>query len=229
VAIALVRAGTIVTGTTQPTFGQATAAGNLLVALINFANTSSGISNGVSGWTQAVQNTNGNGFIWYKQNSAASETAPQFSGFNSVATASVLLEFSGADTASPLDQTGTGYSLVTSITSLAATCSAADASSGSLIVSVDYPAATKATTITTSDAFNNGATAVAIGNNDATSTQSQHYRMSYGITTGTSAPDSNTMSLTNMNISSNAVTIASFKPAGSGSIYTKTGNGREGV
>jgi hypothetical protein len=97
---ALVSAGAV-SSSLSPSFGQATAAGNLLVAWV-YADTggSSDPFNPVSGWTKAV--VPGASFnwssIWYKANCGAGETAPVFTtaGANFGAN-SQLAEFSGGE------------------------------------------------------------------------------------------------------------------------------------
>jgi len=201
----LVKASTVQSGTT-PSFGQPTGTGNLLVMLIESGSPTQTVTNDPA-WAKAVGNLATD--IWYKPNSAASETAPILGTFSSHI---ILLEFSGAATASPLDQKVlvTGAAGVTPVT---ATCPGADANSGSLICSVNQTVLSKSATHTSSETYNNGATATLLANDDASSTTT-HYRFGYGVTTGNSAADSDTVATDSMNLTSIRVAIASFKPAG---------------
>jgi hypothetical protein len=103
-----------------PTFGQATAAGNLLVAAVSCTQNSSVLADAVTttaaGWVRAVLSGNGGAAgaqevaIFYKPNCGAGEAAPTFTGnLGSFGLPHYLqlLEFSGAALASVLDQTGT--------------------------------------------------------------------------------------------------------------------------
>jgi hypothetical protein len=94
------------------TWPQATAAGNLLVAVVGQASFPGTISN-AQGWTQAASVVNGTGSgvdIWYKANCGASEANPLFSSSGTNDIDVQVAEFSGCATASPLDltQTATG-------------------------------------------------------------------------------------------------------------------------
>jgi hypothetical protein len=224
VAIALVSLGTVATGdagtlnSCAPAFGAATGAGHLLVAWVACAagNFTLGTP---AGWTSAGQAgsadaNNVSADVFYKANSAAGETAPKFGNNGGTAGTlyAALAEFSGAATTTPLDRTAGLSGGATS--PIVATATLADATSGELVLASGLFLETKAATTTTAHSFNNGATTTGNLNQDATST-SQHYRFSYGITTGNSVADSDSFSDTSMNLSVAALQLASFKlPAG---------------
>ena len=197
-------AGTVASGTSSvaPSFGQATSAGNLLICWVG--GLGGAPTTTASGWNQAVVN-GAEIAIWYKANSAASETAPTFTGSTSAMNA-MLAEFSGGATSSPLDQTGGTLGGATPVT---VTAAAADAASGELVIVAQYDDLTKAGTVTTSHTYNNGATANINANNDATST-TPHYRFSYGLTTGNSSADNCSAADNSMNLSTIRPVIASF-------------------
>ena len=130
-AIALVSAGTPIT-TLSPAFGQPTGAGSLLIGCVaaNVASAGNPFSVTGTGWALAI--AYGVSYSWaavyYKPGSAAGETAPTFSQSGGGGPlASVLAEFSGAATSSPLDSSGT------SATGTAANA-ASDTGGGDLIV-----------------------------------------------------------------------------------------------
>jgi len=207
-AIALVGSiGTVATGTTtaSPTFGQTTTAGNLIIAQLTCSGAT--VPGLPSGWTNFLGTGTGNAIYW-KENCNASETAPTFTPGGSFV-AVRLAEYSGAKTVSADDQTGNSTSTTSPAT---ATAAGADGAAGSLIVSVDRLVYSMAATKTTSDSFNNGATPTSSADNDATSTI-DHYRFSYGITTGNAGADTNTVTFTITNILSTTFRIASFEPA----------------
>lgn len=204
--------GAVAEGTSPAAaFGQATTAGNLLIAWIG-----NGAGNTVSessGWTQATGITAAvRAQIWYKENCGASESAPSFSSTSSFAVR--LGEFSGGSTSSPpTDQARNtvsgGASPITN------TADAADVAAGELVIGTVGILLSKAGTDTTTVTFNNGATTLGQANNDATSTN-VHYRFAYGITTGNSSADTVTGTDTSMNLSSMAVALTSFKLAAAG-------------
>jgi hypothetical protein len=112
-AIALVRAGIVATGTATcaPAFGQSTTAGNLLVCRVGgYGSTVNATITIVgTGWTNAA-----NGYdaandctsaIFYKANCGAGETAPSLALASGAALYADLTEWSGVATSSPLDQT----------------------------------------------------------------------------------------------------------------------------
>ncbi len=137
-AIALVKAGTLVT-TLSPSFGQATGAGNLLVAWLaaNNSSTTDPYSVSGTGWTKVVSAGASGAYSWvslyYKMASAAGETAPVFSAAgSSTYSASQLAEFSGAATTSALDS----YNSIDTDTASTLACTASDVSGGDLILAV---------------------------------------------------------------------------------------------
>lgn len=199
------------TGSIQPPFGQATTAGNLLVAWC-YNGTAATFPTIDQSWSLAARKngTNDMVVIFYKANCGASETAPTMTQSGGGGTlVAALAEFSGAATASPLDKTGTSNGTVSPIT---VSASAADTNSGSLILTADSFVLSKAGTQTGADSYNNGATPTTNFNNDATSSAT-HYRLAWGITTGNTVADSNSVSSTSMNLSAICGAIASFSPA----------------
>lgn len=208
-AIALVKLGTAQsgTGTVSPTFGQATGSGNLLIAWVVHV---AGLS-AVSGWTEVLSASIGTVSVFYKANSSASEAAPTFSdGGSGLLITACLGEFSGADTSTPKDKNGDNFGTASPVV---ATASATDTSSGDLTCGVSRFNYTMAATKTTSHAYNNGATAQAVSDNDATST-ADHYRFSYGITTGNASADTLTHTFTTTAISQTEAEIVSFRVPG---------------
>src|SRR4051812_28111550 len=108
-AIALVgSAGAVTVGGSVDTitlaFGQATTAGHLLVACVEWANGSGPGMPVPSGWNFAVQNAGP--VIYYKENCGTSETNPTFTSSGGGIATGVLTEFSGVATSSSLDKTG---------------------------------------------------------------------------------------------------------------------------
>lgn len=98
-------------GAVNPAFGQATAAGNLLVAAVNASGAPAAPTTGAAGWVlgPSAQIAVGWVQIWFKPNCGAAEAAP---GFTQAAggpslMAAQLFEFTGAATAAPLDQSAT--------------------------------------------------------------------------------------------------------------------------
>lgn len=197
--------GTVATGTTSasPTFAQATTAGNLLVAWVVY-NGSTPITSTQS-WVFANSDSTA-AQVWYKANCAAGETAPVFSRTGVTFMAAALAEFSGGATSSPVDRKLASSS---GTTPLSLTTLGADIAAGELVLGSQKDLLTKSGTVTTSHTYNNGATATANLNNDATST-ADHYRFSYGITTGNSAADNISMADNSMNLSGINGTIISF-------------------
>lgn len=192
-------------GTTSPSFAQATSAGNLLVGWViaSLANATTS----ATGWLKAVGQSTDTIAIWYKPNCGAGETAPTFSGNGTMW--AVLAEFSGGDTSSPTDKIGGGLSATSPLSQSA---SGADVEAGQLVCACQHDALSKAGTTTSSHTYNNGATASGNANNDATST-TIHYRFSYGITTGNSAADNVSFANNSMNLSGIYGCLASFKLA----------------
>lgn len=193
-------------GVNTPAFGQATTAGNLLIAWVAVNSVSAASLTG-TGWTQAVEVVSGSSHlaaVWYRANCGASESAPTFSNW----TFGMLGEFSGGATSSPVDQTGSNSGASSPVV---AACSLADTASGELFVSADWIGLSKSGTQTSSDTYNN-ATPSGNANNDATSTTS-HYRFAYGITTANASADQTSIASGSMNLSVIAGAVASFKLA----------------
>lgn len=200
-------------GTLSPSFGQATTAHNLLVAVVASIKTT-GTTNTIdtpSGWTLAVSDTSkaeASVAVFYKADCAAGETAPTWTVASGRTMYARLQEYSGADKIDPLDQTSTAAvtSSGTSMT-LTPTMASADLVSGDLVCSMLALWAASGRTVSTSHSFNNGATVVNGSNNDGTSTQT-HQRIAFGITTGNSTADSDTISVSS--IASGDIGVAAF-------------------
>lgn len=216
-AMALVKAGTATsTATTSvtPTFGQSTAAGNLLIAWLMCGSSIGGTFSGPAGWHQAVvSSANADAAIWYKAVSVAGESNPAFNTTSSGITilAAVLAEFSTGATGGAVDQVGSGNSGSSPVVANAA---AADAADGNVVAATASILLSKSGTNTTTDTMNNGATATSLGNNDSTTTN-WHYKFVYGITTGHTSADQDSEAQSSMNFSAADLAIASFKPAAS--------------
>ncbi len=195
----------------QPPFGQATTAGNLLVAWLAPGGA------GPAGWTQAVTVFNNvQPAIWYKPNCSSSETAPTFTlssnpfGINMQG---MVAEFSGADT-SPLSGT-VGTSGATS--PLVATASPADAIAKALIATFTVDSLSKAGTATLTDTYTDSGGAqptTVVAHTDASTSLVFHFICTYAIgtsaTTGTA--DSVSHADSSMNISTMSTVLASFVP-----------------
>lgn len=218
-AIALVRAGAVTSpgaGTTSPAFGQATTAGNLLVATVS-ANATAAITTTSSGWTQAVAmaSTACGSAVFYKPNCGASELAPLFTCVGATAVVAQVSEWSGAAT-SPLDCTGTASG---SSKSLTVTASAADVGTGELSILASTWIVNQ-TGETFTNTCNNG-TATSLGASTGQTSVNADY--GYALTTANASRDSWTISssLTNNKVSANCAAIASFLPYG-GVLHTSS-------
>jgi hypothetical protein len=190
-----------------PAFGQATTAGNLLVAQVAHSGTTAiACSDGT--WTsagQAVQGTVARAALFYKQNCGAGETAPTFTG-GAVTIAVVLSEWSGVATATPLDQTGTATGTATPLT---VTASGTDGGTGRLVIAA-YGWRTSAAVVASETDSTNFAQLVA----DSAS-RANHLGSPYSVTVATgSAADADTETESVGTVSSVAAVIASFAPAG---------------
>ena len=185
-AIALVKMGSIVTTTSttaSPLFGQSTTAGNLLVARLA-SSTSGTWSTSSSGWTIAAQNI---GIaIAYKANCGASETAPTFTYSTSGTQYADLCEFSGAATASPVDQTQTSISTVTSGH---ITMPSTEVLSGCLMVVSDGITNTKSATYTFADTWSPGGGTAVAGQDTGTTKAASAFRGSAYVLPSTTAGD----------------------------------------
>ena len=197
------------TTTVQPSFGQSTTAGNLLV--LWFCTHTSGNFSSLTGagWTQAVQ-VGGYFYIYYKPNCGAGETAPTINITEWDGTWAMLAEFSGVATSSPLDSTGTGsggYSTQT------VSNGAPDTTAGDLIVAGTYwnGSNTGGTVSNAMTGPSGGAvTATAYNSND---TFGDYFNAAWGVAASSgSTPDSATATLSVF--SAGTCAIASFKASG---------------
>lgn len=227
-AIALVSAGSpnsATSTTATASFGQSTTAGNLLVAWVACPGSNIQTATGwqyVSGTAPPILNTvtgvaslASNIFILFKQNCGAGETAPSFTLGTNVTWFMLLAEFSGvATTGIAVDQflstsgnfgSGTVEALPTPDI----------AASGSLLCTAYFETLSSAAADSPiTDSYNNGAAVNNLANNDS-GVVTNHYHFSYGITTGNSSADSNTITF-GATVSTNGMALVSFRPAGSG-------------
>jgi hypothetical protein len=139
-AIALVQTGTeasSTSGSISPTLPTASHAGDLLVAVLANANTSSSAAfSGPAAWTNATgvfQSGNGRVEVWYEANNPGGITSATFTastGTNVIV--GQLTEWSGAAFSTPVDQTGS--TTATSTTSATVSTSGATTLTGDLAV-----------------------------------------------------------------------------------------------
>lgn len=216
--------GSVATGTpAAPSFGQATTAGNLLIAWIINPNGGT-ISTSSTGWT-ADNGAAGNAVtaqVWHRANCGAGESAPSFTNANGNSFSVMLGEFSGGATSSPSDQL---INQGGSVSPTTFTLPSADVEAGELVIAATCTLLSKAGTHTSTQTLNNGATATGNANDDSTSTAA-HYRFCYGITTTKAAADNVQCTSSSMNLNNIRTGLASFKLAG-GNTYTKAGYGKE--
>lgn len=166
----------------SPAFGQATQAGNLLVAFVT-QDGSGQISTTAPGWFERSSSYPGGRPIvevWTRENCGASETAPVFTttgGTNPMN--AQLLEFTEAATSSSTDQIHSQASSSSSATQTN-TLPAADAAFGDLVLSAMGWGLAAPSTASWSDVLNNGATAVQVGSTGSLSID-RHANFVYGI------------------------------------------------
>lgn len=217
-AIALVgSAGAVTVGGSIDTltlaFGQATTAGHLLVACVEWANGSAGVS-APSGWNVAIQNAGP--VIYYKENCGTSETNPTFTLSGGGIATGVLTEFSGVATSSSLDKTGTSPNPVTS-NPCVPVASAADTGNSELAIACFALSGTKTATTTFANAWSPASgTAGSIGNSGATSGTLWLNAAYYLLNThggGSADQDSCTATLSKGVVSVYVGCIATFKAA----------------
>jgi hypothetical protein len=216
VAYALVGSLGAVSATLSPSFGQATAAGHLLVAWLasNDSGATDPWSTSSPGWT--IAGGFGGAFEWtgiaYKGNCAAGETAPSFASSGTPSsTVSMLGEFSGGATSSPLDQTGNGGEGGGS--DQAVSCSAPDGQGGDLIVTVTFwngGATTPTITTTMADTNGSAVTAHVVNNSGGAN---PYYDFAWGIAGATLGASGDSLAATLSGFSNGGCGIASFKPA----------------
>jgi hypothetical protein len=171
--IALVKLGTLATGSTtsvSPTFGQATAAGNLLTAWVSCHDTA---VTAAGGWVKAETASDASPIptevsLWYKLNCGAAETAPTFTATTGWTMFAQLAEWSGAAIASALDQIGATAATGSAKTIYAGT-SGVDATAGDLVLTASAWLLTNVTSGQTfADNMNNG-TLIRAGDTGSTS------------------------------------------------------------
>lgn len=207
-----------VANTLSPSFGQATTAGNLLIAWLgaNDGGSTAPFSTTSPGWT-VISPQSGSAFNWaaiaYKANCGTSESPPVFSSAGGPSAPFTQLgEFSGGATSSPLDQSaaGSGSTIQT------AQNAAADGQGGDLIIAVVYwnaPGGTQTASNALTDT--SGATVTA----HTTSAQpggagTVVYDFVWGIAGATLGTSGDKLVATLTAFSGGTSGIASFKPAG---------------
>jgi hypothetical protein len=208
-AYALVGTAGVVTNSGSPVWGtgESRTANNLLILWAANNNTST-VPATPSGWTIFISTgaiTPAIAIFW--RIATGSDAAPVIAAG---ATWTQLTEWSGNNSTSPTDQSGS--SVASTTTPIVANCGAVDETLGSLIITVFDALYSTAATKTTTPTLNNGATATDLGNNDSLSS-TFHYRASYGITTGKSVADQNSVAYTTTKITSACLLIATFKLA----------------
>lgn len=159
--------------TVSPLFGQATAAGNLLVAWVTSA--TGAPTTAAAGWVQSATSGSQNGqfaTVWNKPNCGAGEAAPTFTcaGGTSEMLAQ-LAEFTGGALAAPTEQSGSTFTPISPTAFVKITATAADAAFGDLILTATRWVLTSVAAATFSDSYNNGAAAVQAGSGTATTLQ----------------------------------------------------------
>ncbi|GAC1348391.1 MAG: hypothetical protein NVSMB18_36440 [Acetobacteraceae bacterium] len=189
--------------------GENRTAGNLLVCWVG-TDAGTTLPATPTGWSLAAQqvesvNVLAAGVIFYKV-AAGADAAPTFAGVAGQTINAQLAEFSGAVGVTPLDQTASNSGTVSPIT---ATAAAPDAAAGNLVIVLGQGEIGGA--LTSSHTVNNGVTVTAT-NNDAAS--GNHYTFGYGITTGKSAADSDSLAIPGT--SSLVDVLASFKASALG-------------
>ena len=194
----------------NPTFGtgENRTAGDLLVLYAAGLKTATQPAT-PSGWTAAVfkAGTQCSASIFLRI-ATGEDAAPTIAAIPSTEVACQLAEFSGNSTkiASIIDQIGTAAG---TSSPLAATTGGDDYTPGELILTCAGLMYSAGGTKSTSDTLNNGAVATTTANTAG----SQIYDFSYGVTTGNSAPDSDSFSFTTTNITGVALAIVSLKLA----------------
>lgn len=164
----------------SPAFGQATTAGNCLVAWVS-ANSPNDVTTVAPGWVEVVSGQSlGLRFasIWIRPNCGAAEAAPVFTtSLGNEPLIAQLAEFSGVAVAAPQDQSVAGLANgpVASLTN-----PAADVGFGDLILSATRYGLASAALASFADAYSNQTTPVRAGDTGATSAAYQS-AFNYGI------------------------------------------------
>jgi len=217
-AIALVGSAgaisTVATASITPAFGQATTAGNLLIARVTDNVGGIAIATTSTGWTQAVQAQSGanDAAVFYKMNCGASETAPTFTATGATVMFADLTEWSGAATSAALDQSGTGGGAANPT----AGCTANDTNTADLAVGCAMFTNSKTATYTVSNTWTPASgTATATQNTGATKQLNCFMGSAYLLNGhGGAAHDTVTFTVTPSTgaFSSEACAVASFLP-----------------
>jgi hypothetical protein len=163
----------------SPAFGQATTAGNLLVAWVTTATTD--VATTAPGWVKVLSAIPGGGprvTIWARPNCGATELAPVFTqGVATNLMYAQLAEFSGAATVTPQDVTS---SALTSGVVATIHNAVPDSAFGDLVLLVTRWNTTGTATATFSETFNNGAAVVHAGDSGSFA-DARYSSFSYGI------------------------------------------------
>lgn len=177
----------VTAATVSPSFGQATTAGNMLVAVVGANVSADNITTTASGWSRAE------GFgtiapsvaLWYKANCGAGETAPTFTSSGATAMGAVLAEFSGVKTSSPVDQVGNAQGVAASSIAASVSCSGADTNTSDLAIAGYFMDGSKSQTIAESAQSWTPASGSSGTIGDDTGTkQTFHLRASYYLLNG---------------------------------------------
>lgn len=186
--------------------GENRTANNLLVCWV--AGTGSAtLPSAPVGWSVAKQvaGTSCSASIFYKI-AAGSDVAPTVAAVTGAVLSAQLAEYSGNNTSSPLDQTGSA----TGTTSpQIATAGTFDAKVGELVLGASAVFYSRnVANVSGASTLNNGATATDTQNNSTSAPD--HFDFTYGITTGNVFADSDSYAFTATHITGVAVVLASF-------------------
>ena len=196
-------------GAVTPTAGtgQSRTAGNLLVVAV-LATGSATLPAAPSGWLVARQQagTSCSASIFYRIATGA-DSLPTVVAITGATLNAIFYEFSGQGPGGP-DKTGGGA--VTSGSAVTATNPGVDVLVGELVFMCGGVAQSSAIVNATAHTPNNGVSASNTVNNGA-STNVSHYNFAYGVTTGKTSADSDTMSTSSGSLTGAVLAIASFQ------------------
>ena len=227
---ALVKAGAVA-ASLSPSFGQATASGNLLVAFMYSVGSAASDPFGTSspGWVK-IATTPGEAYnwasMWCKPGCGTGETAPVFTDSGGGPDMSVLAEFSGAATSSPVDKYGAVMAYTTD-TSTAVPCSAPDTAAGDLIVAgMAWQSGGAPLSATMTDSAGAAVTAAVFG---STSSPPTVLVAAYGVAgSSTGASDDTAVLSASSYVGYGSGVIASFKAAAGGPAFLAAPGRRRG-
>jgi hypothetical protein len=183
-------------------------AGNLLVCWANgYGHSTPLVIPG--GWIQATAIGSGPGFAASTllfRIATGGDTAPTLVPASGQSLTTRLAEFSGGPTQDPLDTVGSSAAGTSGTNTV--TCGAKDVAAGELVCYAALMAYSAAAIKTISSAMNNGATDTGV--TDAAVSTSNHYAFGFGITTGNTGADTETLTYTATSINGVAIVAASF-------------------